>query len=103
MISELKKYPKTYTRFSEYMGKFDTKTYCFDPDEITASDGCDGFVCKMPEQFLLGCLMEFALENKGYVRAVQGLVSKKMMRLNAFELEKQIVIKAFEILEAKRR
>lgn len=98
MIEALKKYPKTWKRFEDYMKKFvnkssnshnsiectslDLKIYCSRCDCVTFFD--------MPPQFLIGCLMEFLGENR---------ISISANSLSGFDLN--VCIAAFEILEER--
>lgn len=58
MINELKKYPKTFNKFEKYMKEIDYNGFLFYPVRIYHH----GESIYMPEQFLIGCLMEFLTE-----------------------------------------
>lgn len=65
MINRLKKYPKTWVKFCEYMERFNIlkeigSSIKFSPGHAAVlSAGGDLVVFETPPQFLLGCLMEF--------------------------------------------
>jgi len=108
MINELKKHTKTYKKFETYMERFNYSGKYFDdvdvdysPESFMVTANSYGHDVPMPEQFLIGCLMEFVI-SQGECQPSSGFFKgETVITSTGMDHIKDSLIIAFEILEEK--
>jgi len=107
MINELKKYPKTFKKFEEYLGKFYFNSLYvgeFHISNMELNFDCycgESLEIPIPEQFLIGCLMEFINYEYMHLACLRWKKTDSMglEALNSFMASKELLIIAFKIME----
>lgn len=104
MIEILKKYPKTFKQFEEYLDDFNYENFSFNSEEIVFEIDNGTEAIDIPPQFLVGCYLDFLAKNDinlsvyGQIKQTM-LIWKRGVNIKVFTNLEEAMEKAFSILE----